>query len=64
MRTDRDLIDRFIALCAERGETQTQMARMVRRSRGWASLLVNGRIKRLHFATRNRIAKVLEKENA
>ena len=56
---DAELIGRFILVCSKKHMTLERMARTARRSRSWASRLVNGKIARLHFSTRNRILEYL-----
>jgi hypothetical protein len=56
---DKMLIQRFIAWAAERGLTQRQMAAAARRTPAWASFLVQGKIHRLQFSTRNILKQVL-----
>lgn len=56
---DTELIQRFILRCAKSHMTLDEMAGAVNRTRGWASLLTNGKISRLQFGTRSRIAEYL-----
>jgi predicted XRE-type DNA-binding protein len=53
------LIQKFILWCKDRGFNQTRIALIAGRTRGWASLLVNGKIKTLNFDTRTTIEKIL-----
>jgi len=52
---DRDIINRFIEKCSREHLTMEGAAKKVYRSKGWASLLINGKIKKLRFQTRNLI---------
>jgi plasmid maintenance system antidote protein VapI len=56
---DTGLIREFILRCSRSHMTLNEMARTVGRSRGWASLLINGKITRLQFGTRSRLQKFL-----
>lgn len=58
-RNDIKLIQKYIHKCALSRMTLKEMASKVDRTKGWASLLVNGRITRLQYATRNRIREYL-----
>jgi len=57
--SDRELIDKYITHCAALGLSADGLAALVRRTRSWGSLLVNGRIGRLRFVTRARIERIL-----
>ena len=57
--TDIELINRFISWCIDRDFNQSDMARVLKRTKQWASLLVHGKINRLQFDTRNRIKSIL-----
>ena len=52
---DQKLILRFIARCSREHLTLEMAGKRVGRSKGWASLIVNGKIKRLKFQTKNLI---------
>ena len=56
---DTLLIKFYTSYCIENDFNQSRMAREVGMSKGWASLLVNGKIKSLRFDTRNRIKAIL-----
>ena len=56
---DNLLIKWFVEFCIENDFNQSRMAKEIDMSRGWASLLVNGKIKSLRFDTRNRIKSIL-----
>ena len=58
-KSDNLLIKWFIDYCIDQNLNQSRMAELVDMSRGWASMLVNGQIKRLRFDTRNRIKGIL-----
>jgi hypothetical protein len=64
MQADKDLIQRFISWAIKRELTQTQMATLANRTKGWASLIVRGKIKILKFETRNRIKNLLGETDA
>lgn len=51
--SDRGLVKRFVTECARRGFTLAEMGAAVGKTRAWASLIINGRIKRGHWRTRN-----------
>jgi succinate dehydrogenase/fumarate reductase flavoprotein subunit len=52
---DAELIERFIKRCAQKHMTLEKMGGTIGRTKGWASLLVKGKITRLWFCTRSRI---------
>jgi len=56
---DKLLIKWYIDYCVENNFSQTQMGKRINRTKGWASLLVNGKIQKLQFDTRNRIKAIL-----
>jgi hypothetical protein len=56
---DKELIQKFIDWCISQGFTQSKIGLIVDRTKGWASMLINGKINHLQFNTRNRIKKVL-----
>lgn len=56
---DKKLIQRYIRKCSKSRMTLGEMGQAVGRTKGWASLLVNGQIGQLRFATRNRILEYL-----
>jgi hypothetical protein len=56
---DAKLIQKYIHRCARSRMTLERMASAVGRTKGWASLIVNGKITRLQFGTRNRIREFL-----
>ncbi len=56
---DKGLIERFIKACAKRRMTLAEMGNSIERTQAWASLLFNGKITRLQFATRNRMKEFL-----
>ena len=53
------IIKWFIDFAISRDWNQSRMAKAVGRTRGWASLLVQGKITTLNFDTRNRIKSIL-----
>jgi len=57
--TDKMLIKWFIDYAIESGWNQSKMAKVVGRTRSWASDLVNGNIRSLNFDTRHRIKSIL-----
>jgi len=57
--SDIRLINIFVNWCIANDMNQSEIAKKVGRTRGWASLLVNGKISHLQFTTRNRIKHVL-----
>lgn len=57
--TDRELIKRYVNFCAKQGFNLQEMGALVKRTKGWASLIVNEKIKYLKFETKNRIKAVL-----
>jgi len=57
--SDQKLIKKFIDWCSAGGFNQTEMAMLVKKTKGWSSLIVQGKIKRLQFDTRNRIKGIL-----
>jgi len=57
--SDTELIRKFVLKCARARMTLDDMAASVGRTRGWASLLSNGKITHLQFGTRNRIREFL-----
>lgn len=59
MKTDIATIKRYIALCKRRGMTLNAMAAEMGKTGGWASLLVNGKIRGLKWSTRNRMNEIL-----
>ena len=60
--SDTHIIREYIKWCEDRGINQSAMAIMVNRSKGWASLLVQGKIKKLHFDTKAQILRVMGKK--
>ncbi len=58
-RDDTALIKKYIRVCSKKRMTLEQMAKAVGRTKGWASLLAQGKITRLWFCTRNRILEYL-----
>jgi hypothetical protein len=62
--TDKELIEKYISHCATLGLTADGLAALVRRTRAWGSMLLNGEIKRLQFQTRVRIERVLDNADA
>lgn len=58
-KSDTTLIEQFISKCAGLGLTLEQMGQAVDRTKGWASMIINGQITRLRFSTRNRIKKFM-----
>jgi len=56
---DELLIKWYIDYCVAQDLNQSKIAKMVSMSRSWASMLVNGHIKKLRFDTRNRIKAIL-----
>jgi DNA-binding Xre family transcriptional regulator len=59
-KSDKELIARFVAVCSRKRMTLDDMAASVSRSKNWASLIVNGKTKRLKFQTRNLIREFLD----
>jgi len=61
MNKEKDfrLIQIYILNCAKKRMTLEKMGQNVGRTKSWASALVNGRITRLQFCTRNRILEYL-----
>ena len=59
-KSDIELIKEFIGWAAQRGLTLEEMARTVKRTKGWASAIIRGQIKELKFSTRCRIESVLK----
>jgi len=57
--SDKELIGKFIAWCADNDFNQSRMGEVVKRTKQWASLLVKNRITTLSFDTRNRIKNIL-----
>ena len=57
--SDIELINKLVAFCKDRNFTIDQIASFVGMTRGWASLITNGKIKSLKFSTRSRIEKAL-----
>lgn len=57
MNKEKDirLIQTYILNCARKRMTLEKMGQCVGRTKAWASAVVNGRITRLQFGTRNRI---------
>lgn len=58
-KNDTEIIRKYIRACAKARMTLPQMADAVGRTKGWASLIINGKITRLQFGTRNRILEYL-----
>ena len=54
-QNDKQLIDRYVKMCARSRMTLEDMGRAVGRTKAWASAVVNRKTTRLQFATRNRI---------
>ena len=57
--TDVSLIEAYLKFCADRGLNLEQTGLMVKKTKSWASLLANGKIKKLRFTTRNSIKQIL-----
>lgn len=60
---DQEIIRRFIEKVSRNHLTVEQAASKVGRSKGWASLLINGKIRSLKFQTRNLIIDYLGDRN-
>lgn len=58
-KTDYEMVKRFIEECARLGLSVEEMGARVGRSKGWASMLINGKISRPHWRTRNLISRFL-----
>ena len=58
-QNDIKLIQEYVHKCARSRMTLERMALAVGRTKRWASLIVNGKITRLQFGTRNRIREFL-----
>ena len=58
-KNDMMLIKKFILKCARSRMTLEEMGGTVGRTKGWASMIANGKIARLQFGTRNRILEYL-----
>lgn len=56
---DRLMVKRFVNKCISLDMNLEQMGAAVGRTRGWASQLINERIKNPRWRTRNRIARFL-----
>ena len=56
---DKELIGRFVKTCARQRMTLEDMGRAVGRTKGWASMIINGKVKTLRFCTRNRVLEFL-----
>lgn len=54
---------RFIEYCADRDMTLKQMGESVKKTKAWASLIVNNKIGSLKWQTANRIRRLLNKED-
>lgn len=61
--SDKQIIERFLRLCAEKDWTQAEASEAVGLTQGWASMIYRGAISRLSFRTRNRILGLLKKNN-
>ena len=62
--SDKSLIQEYIEWCKDRGINQSAMGIMANKSKQWASLLVMGKITRLHFDTRTQIERVMGKRKS
>lgn len=60
---DKEIIRRFIEKARRDHLTLEQAASKVKRSKGWASLVINGKITSLKFQTRNFILEFLGDRN-
>lgn len=56
---DGELIKKFIEWCISKDFNQNKIALIVGKTKGWASLLINGKIHRLQFDTKNQIKKLI-----
>lgn len=59
INNDQELIDRFVAWSEQNGLSHSATARIVGRTRAWASFLIHGKIHRLRSNTRSRIKEIL-----
>jgi len=57
--SDIRLVKKFIDTCAARNMRLEDMGLAVDKTKGWASMLVNGKIKRPHWRTRNLMRRFL-----
>ena len=57
--SDKELIKEYIKWCIKNDFTIIETAGFVKRTKQWASLLINDKIHRLQFRTRSRIKGIL-----